>query len=187
MVSALLAAPSLTLDQRRQLKELMELQSDPVIIEEAVSWAEPDQMKRTTLLQRLMRMTVVERVHLALKGSREERLALIRDPCKVVQRAVLQSAKITDREIEAYAAMTILSEEVLRIIGSNRKYRKNYPVVKNLLNNPKTPLDVSLHLLPSITAQDLNLLCTNKNIPDTLRTMALRLQRQRALARPGGG
>jgi hypothetical protein len=125
-------------------------------------------------------------VQLALKGNREERLALIRDPCKVVQRAVLQSSRLSDREVEGYAAMANLSDEVLRVIAMNRNFLRNYTVVRNLVNNPKTPLDVSLHLLPNINAQDLKLLTANKNIPDTLRSAAVRLQRQRTQARQAG-
>lgn len=185
LAAALAALPSLTAEQRHQLQELQQGASGEAALEEAVAAAEPDRAKRQTLLQRLARMRVVERVQLALKGNPEERMALIRDPCKVVQRAVLQSSRITDREVEAFAAIASLSEEVLRLIATNRAFRKNYAVLRNLLNNPKTPLDVSLHLLPNINAQDLKLLTTNKNVPDTLRTMALRLQRQRAETRGG--
>jgi hypothetical protein len=96
---------------------------------------------------------------------------------------VLQSPQLTEREVESFAAMSSLSEETLRLIGVNRKYLKNYTVVRTLMNNPKAPLDITLHLLPNITAQDLKLLTGNKNIPDTLRTAANRLQRQRASQR----
>ena len=183
LAAVLATSPSLTAEQRHQLQELQQESSDPAAIEQAVAEAEPDRARRQTLLQRLARMRVVERVQLALKGNREERLALIRDPCKVVQRAVLQSSRISDREVEAFAAMANLSEEVLRLIGVNRAFRKNYTVVRNLVNNPKTPLDISLHLLPTINAQDLKMLTSNKNIPDTLRTQAVRLQRQRSKTR----
>ena len=184
LVAALLRSVSLTADQREQLQELLRETTEPAeAFAQATADAEVDPAKRMTLLQRLARMRVVERVQLALKGNREERLALIRDPCKVVQRAVLQSSRVSDREVEGYAAMANLSDEVLRLISMNRNFRKNYTVVRNLVNNPKTPLDVSLHLLPSITASDLKMLTTNKNIPDTLRTAALRLNRQRSEAR----
>ncbi len=79
--------------------------------------------------------------------------------------------------------MASLSEEVLRLIAVNRKYRKNYVVVRTLMFNAKTPLEITLHMLPSITAQDLKLLTTSKNIPDTLRTSANRLQRRRSTER----
>jgi len=123
---------------------------------------------------------VVERVQMAMKGTREARSLLIRDPCRVVQRAVLVSPQLSDREIEGFASMTALTEETLRLIASNRKFRKNYTVKRALVNNPKTPVDVSLHLLPTVTPQDLKLLTTNKNIPDVLRAAANRLQRQRS-------
>jgi hypothetical protein len=124
-------------------------------------------------------MRVSERVQVALKGNREERMTLIRDPCKVVQRAVLQSARITDREVESFASMAALSDEILRLIATNRNFRRNYIVVKNLVNNPKSPLDITLRLLQSLTMPDLKALTMNKNVPDTLRTSSLRLHRQR--------
>jgi hypothetical protein len=184
LVAALIASSVVSAEQRIQLLELQleRLESREAYVE-AVGAAEPDHAKRETLLQKLSRMRVVERVQLALKGNREERVLLIRDPCKVVQRAVLQSPQLTEREVESFAAMSSLSEETLRLIGVNRKYLKNYTVVRTLMNNPKAPLDITLHLLPNITAQDLKLLTGNKNIPDTLRTAANRLQRQRASQR----
>jgi hypothetical protein len=72
-----------------------------------------------------------------------------------------------------------LSDDVLRIIASNRSFRKNYTVVRKLMSNPKTPLDVSLHMLPMLNPQDLKALTLNKNIPETLRTTAMKLRRQR--------
>jgi hypothetical protein len=130
-------------------------------------------------------MTVVDRIQLAIKGGREERMLLIRDSNKIVQRGVLQSARLTDSEVESFAAMTNLTAEVLRLISMNRAFMKNYAVVKNLTKNPKTPLDVSLRLLQRLTAPDLKLLTTNKNIPETLKSTATKLHRQRSAARSG--
>jgi hypothetical protein len=124
-------------------------------------------------------MNVAQRVQFAMKGGSEARRTLIRDSSKVVQRAVLQSPRLTDQEVETFASMSSLTDEILRLIAGNRNFRKNYTVVRNLLNNPKTPLDVSLHMLPMANAQDLKRLTTNKNVPETLRTTALKLQRQR--------
>jgi hypothetical protein len=184
LASALLQSATLVPEQREQLRELLEedINRGPSLVEEDLedlSFKE----RRVTLLQRLSKMRVVERVQLALKGNREERMALIRDPCKVVQRAVLQSPRLTDREVESFSAMANLSEDVLRLIGRSRVFIGNPTVVRNLMNNPKTPLEISLHFLPNITQQDLKALTLNRNIPETLRTMALRLQRQRNLQR----
>src|SRR5256885_2242289 len=110
----------------------------------------------------------------------DARRTLIRDSNKVVQRAVLQSPRLTDQEVEAFAAMSSLTDEILRLIAGNRNFRKNYTVVRNLINNPKSPLDVTLHMLPMLNAVDLKRLTTNKNVPETLRTTAMKLQRTRA-------
>ena len=93
---------------------------------------------------------------------------------------MLQSPRLTDQEVEAYASMANLTDEILRLIATNRNFRKNYVVVRNLMNNPKKPLDVTLHMLPVLNAMDLKKLTTNKNVPETLRTTALKLQKTRA-------
>lgn len=184
LASALMGSTSLTVEQRQQLEELLtdKAESESAFAE-AVGDVDIPAEQRATLLQRLAGMRVVERVQLALKGNREERMALIRDPCKVVQRAVLQSSRLTDREVETFASMASLTDEILRVIANSRKFRRNYSVVINLMNNPKTPTDVTLHMLANITAPDLKKLATNRNVSETLRTAAMRLQVQRAQVR----
>jgi hypothetical protein len=182
LASALEHSTSVTVDQKNQLQELQGPGTpvDQTALAEAAAEAEPDVARRQTLLQRLAKMTVAQRVQYAIKGGSEARRTLIRDTNKVVQRAVLQSPRLTDQEVEAFASMSSLTDEILRLIAGNRAFRKNYTVVRNLINNPKTPLDVSLHMLPMINAIDLKRLTTNKNVPETLRTTALKLQRTRA-------
>ncbi|MGH9675495.1 MAG: hypothetical protein ACRD36_00210 [Candidatus Acidiferrum sp.] len=180
LAAALEHSTSLSADQKHQLHELHGTAIDEAALAEAAAEAEPDLGRRQTLIQKLAKMTVAERVQFAIKGGSEARRTLIRDSNKVVQRAVLQSPRLTDQEVEAFASMSSLTDEILRLIAINRNFRKNYAVVRNLVNNPKTPLDVTLHMLPMINAIDLKKLTTNKNIPETLRTMATKLNRQRA-------
>jgi hypothetical protein len=179
LAGALEHSTSVTSDQKVQLHELRGTAIDNGALAEAAVEAEPDLVKRQTLLQRLATMTVAQRVQFAIKGGSEARRTLIRDSNKVVQRAVLQSPRLTDQEVEAFASMSSLTDEILRLIAKNRNFRKNYVVIRNLMNNPKTPLDVSLHMLPMLNPIDLKRLCTNKNIPETLRTTANKLHRQR--------
>ncbi len=181
LASALEHSSSLTVDQKHQLHELHGPSNpiDEAALAEAAAAVESDLARRQTLIQRLAKMTVAQRVQFAMKGGSEARRTLIRDNNKVVQRAVLQSPRLTDQEVEAFASMSSLTDEILRLIAGNRSFRKNYVVVRNLLNNPKTPLDVSLHMLPMLNAVDLKRLTTNKNIPETLRTTANKLQRTR--------
>jgi hypothetical protein len=181
LASALEHTSSVTVEQKNQLHELHGPENliDEAALAEAAAAVESDIARRQTLIQRLAKMTVAQRVQFAMKGGSEARRTLIRDSNKVVQRAVLQSPRLTDQEVEAFASMTSLTDEILRLIASNRTFRKNYSVVRNLINNPKTPLDVTLHMLPMLNAVDLKRLTTNKNVPETLRTTAFKLQRTR--------
>lgn len=166
-------------EQRELLADLQQNAVATIDIADIAAEIEPDPVLRETLMQRVTQMNVVQRLTLALKGGRSERSLLIRDNNKLVQRCVLQSPRLTDSEVEAFANMTNLSKELLRQISLTRKFMKSYPTVKNLICNSKTPLDVSLHLLPRLNATDLRILTTNKNIPETLRSSALKLHRKR--------
>jgi hypothetical protein len=182
LAAALEHSTSLTAEQKNMLREIHGegVPLDEAAIAEAAAAAEPDVARRQTLIQQVAKMSVSQRVQFAIKGGSEARRTLIRDSNKVVQRAVLQSPRLTDQEVEAFASMSSLTDEILRMIAGNRTFRKNYTVVRNLINNPKTPLDVTLHMLPMLNAVDLKRLTTNKNVPETLRTTALKLQRTRA-------
>ncbi|HTQ97260.1 MAG TPA: hypothetical protein VMH89_10675 [Candidatus Acidoferrum sp.] len=169
-----------TPEQKKILEDFRSTAIDEGHLADAAAEAEPDAHKRQTLLQQISRMTVAQRVQYAMKGSSEVRRTLIRDTNKVVQRSVLQSPRLTDQEVEAFASMANLTDEILRLIANNRNFRKNYVVVRNLINNAKTPLDVTLHMLPILNPVDLKKLTMNKNVPETLRTTALKLQRTRA-------
>jgi hypothetical protein len=180
---ALVQSQGATAEQQALLAEIHKNEPIPAKdLEDAAKEAEPDPVKRETLLKQVAHMNVVQRLTLALKGNREARMILIKDPNKLVQRCVLQSPRLTDMEVESFAKMTNLSEEVFRVISLTRKFIKSYVIMKNLVNNPKTPLDISLHLIPRLNANDLKLLTTNKNIPDTLRSVAVKMQRQRTIS-----
>ena len=170
-------------------KEQAELAAALAREEEHEAKAKPEEKReRVSTTQKIARMSVGERMQLALKGSKDERLILVRDPSKVVYRAVLSCPKLTDSEVEAFASMKNVAEDVLRIISTSRQFMKSYVVVRSLVNNPRTPIDVALPLLVRCTDQDLKFLSMNRNVPETVRTMASKLFKQRSSARsPGGG
>ncbi len=185
LIIAVGACPGASPEQRESLADMQKGAVASAEIAEAAAEVEPDPVKRETLMQKVTHMNVVQRLTLALKGGRTERMLLIKDPNKLVQRCVLQSPRLTDTEVEAFASMTNLTGEILRAIALTRLFMKNYSVVRNLVNNPKTPLDVSLHLFPRLTATDLVKLTANKNVPETLRSSALKLHKKRKMNMPG--
>lgn len=144
--------------------------------------ADPLQQKRISTLHRIAKLSVGERVQLAMKGSREERFILIRDACKVVALAVLECPKLAESEVEVLASMRNVQEIVLRTIALKRKFMKRYGVVKALVNNPRTPLDVALTLLNHLLLNDLKILSANTNVPETLRNLATKLYKQKKTA-----
>ncbi len=141
---------------------------------------EEEKKRATGVVQKIAQMKVAQRVKLALLGTREERSLLIRDSSRVVLRAVLASPKLTDSEAEGFASMKNVSQEVLRMISMSRKFIKRYIVVKNLVMNPRSPLDITLPLLNRLLIQDARVAAASKDIPDTLRKMAHRLVQTRA-------
>jgi hypothetical protein len=140
----------------------------------------PVDEKRLSVLQRIAKMKAAERVKAAFTGGREERMILIRDGAKVVQNAVLASPKLTEPEVEGFAAAKNVSENVLREIARNRRFMKNYNVGRNLVNNPKCPLDLSLTLIKNLMIYDLKALRSNKSVPDTIRQLAFKLYREKS-------
>ncbi len=137
------------------------------------------QQDRETLIQKVSRMSVVEKIKAALTGNMETRSLLVRDANKIVSRAVLQSPKISDTEAESYASAKNVSEEVLRLIAVNRKFMKSYPVMRALVNNPRAPIDVTMPLIGRINERDLKGLSLNRNIPDVIRSLATKAIKQK--------
>jgi hypothetical protein len=135
--------------------------------------------KRGSALQKISRMDIKGRIQLAMKGTKEERSILIRDGTKIVALAVLESPKITDGEVEAFASQKNVLEAVLRSIPMKRRYAKHYPVVRNLVFNPRTPIDVALGLMKNMLVADLKNLSSNKQVSETVRKLALKMFKQK--------
>jgi hypothetical protein len=139
----------------------------------------PEDEKRGSVLQKIATLDIKGRIQLAMKGTKEERSILVRDGTKVVALAVLDSPKITDGEVEKFANQKNVLEAVLRAIPMKRRFAKNYIVVRNLVANPRTPMDVSLGLMKNLLIQDLRNLSGNKEVSDTVRKLALRMFKQK--------
>ena len=120
-------------------------------------------------------LPIAERLKLATKGTREQRSQLIRDSNRIVATAVLTSPKLTESEVEAFAKMGNVSEDVLRIIGTNRVWLKNYGIVLAVTKNPKTPPAISMQLMHRLTEKDIKMLTTDRNVPEALRLGARRV------------
>lgn len=156
-----------------QVAAAAESADDPII--DAVDEALPaGNDSNVSVSERVAMMSILEKMKAAMRGTREERAILVRDPNRLVAAAVLSSPKLTGQEVEAIAKMTNVGEEVLRVIGTNRQWTKNYGVVAGLVRNAKTPVAVSLNLLQRINDRDVKLLALDRNIPEPVRMAARR-------------
>jgi regulator of extracellular matrix RemA (YlzA/DUF370 family) len=124
--------------------------------------------------QLLSTLPVPDKIKIATLGRREQRAILIRDPNRVVATAVLASPKLTEVEIENFARMQNVSEEVLRIIGTSRAWVKSYNVIAALVKNARTPTAVSLPLMSRLNERDVKGLIVNRNLPESVRLAARR-------------
>lgn len=128
--------------------------------------------KMVSVFNKIMKLTVPEKIQLAILGTREERSILIRDSNKQVALAVLKSPKLTEVDVEVISTFRQVDPEILQGISANRKWIRNYNVVINLVKNPKTPPGTALHLLNRVSLMDLKILKMNKNVPEYIRRVA---------------
>ncbi len=130
-------------------------------------------------MQKIAKLDIRGRIALAMRGNKEERSILIRDGTKIVALAVLDSPKVTEAEVEGFALQKNVLEAVLRAIPFKRQFAKSYGIMRNLVFNPRTPLDSSLGLMKGLLVNDLKNLSGNKEVPEAIRKMATRFYAQK--------
>ena len=146
--------------------------SDAEAVARYLGAEEQQDNEKVSAVQRLYRQNTAQKMISALKGTREDRAILVRDPNRLVSSAVLGSPKLTDVEIESFAGMKSLSDEVLRRIGNHKEWTKRYGVISNLVKNPRTPLGISIGLVSRLNPRDIKGLAVDRNVPEVIRKQA---------------
>ena len=147
--------------------------------QETAKVKKPPEERSQSILQRLQKLTVAERILLALRGNKEVRTVLLRDTNKEVVKTVLENPKITETEIEILAKSRSVSEEILRKITKKREWMKNYAIILSLVTNPKTPAPIAIKLVSELKNRDLSIIEKNKNVAEGVRAVAKKLVRAR--------
>jgi hypothetical protein len=138
-----------------------------------------EQARKLSLLAQIQKLDVGEKAKLARSGDKDCRAILIRDSNKVVAAAVLANPRITIQEIEIIAASRNVGDDILKEVAGNRDWCKSYTVIHALVNNPKTPIPVSLTFIPKLLTRDLRFLAKSKGVPEAVRATAKRLAEKR--------
>jgi hypothetical protein len=150
----------------------------------------PEQeQKRQNMTQRVLKMSVAEKIKLATLGNREARTLLLRDSNRLVSLAAAQSPRITDGEILGLANSKTASADVLRYIYESRDFLKVYALRAALVRNPKVPLPTALKFLPTLQEKDIKELSRDRNVPATVQAQAKAwmMKREQASKGPAGG
>jgi hypothetical protein len=128
--------------------------------------------KKLNLTQLLIKMSPSQKIKLALTGAKDARGMLIRESSKTIALGVLANPRITIGEVEFFSKSTNLSEDVIRKIGTNAEWTKKNTVIASLVNNPKTPVGISLGFINKLTERDLGMLEKSRSVPAAVRTAA---------------
>ena len=144
--------------------------NEPLIDPEPETPAQPDTHAQERAPKKdVFGLPIVEKIKLAMKGTREQRGQLIRDGNRMVAASVLSSPKLNETEVESYARMSNVSDDVLRLIGNNRSWTKSYLITAALARNPKTPLAISLRLVSRLNQRDLKMITRDRNVQEAVR------------------
>jgi hypothetical protein len=133
---------------------------------------EEQQQKKLNMTQRVLRMSVSEKIKLATLGNKEARTLLLRDSNKLVCMAAATSPRITDGEILGLANSRTVNADVLRYIYSSREFTKTYGIKTALVKNPKVPLPTALKMLFTLQEKDIKDLARDRNVPQTIQSQA---------------
>ncbi|HEV8268309.1 MAG TPA: hypothetical protein VGR00_08755, partial [Thermoanaerobaculia bacterium] len=117
---------------------------------------------------------VVQKIRIAYKGNKEERLFLVRDTNRLVSTAVMKSPKTREADAEIIAKMKSVSEEVLRAVSFRREWMRQYNILSAIVKNPRSPIDVTLKLVPRLNPRDMKILSGDRNVPEAVRAAARR-------------
>ena len=97
---------------------------------------------------------------------------MIREPNKLVQRAVIRSPAVNDNEAMGYAKYRSLPDEIIAYIASNRQWTKSYQMKLSLVKNPKCPMANAMTFMRMLRSNDLRLLSRDKNVSPAIQKMS---------------
>lgn len=151
----------------------------PALLIDEVSPQEENEARTTAIGTLIKSMTMAQRIKLALFGNLAARTVLLRDTNKQIPLFVLENPRMTENEVADISRNTQVDESVLRAVGNNTQWMKNYALKINLVSNPKTPIDVAMKWLKFIKDKDLQRLARSKNLSQVIATQSRKLLEQR--------
>lgn len=154
-------------------KKLLEAAEKAEVPEELLHDTPPD--KPLNITQLLNTMNVTEKIKLAMTGNKEARGALIKSSNKLISTAVLKNARITDEEVINLTATKGTPDTLLRMVARDKEWMQSYVIRKNVITNPKTPLDISMRALNQLDIKDVENIARSKGVSSALASAAKKI------------
>lgn len=126
----------------------------------------------THLLARLQEMAVGEKVTLARWASPGVLAQLRHDPNPRVVAALLDNPRLTEGVLVPVLQSATTPPAVLDLIAGDRRWGVRYPLRLALARNPRTPLETTLHILPTLRKTDLKAVAADPRVPEPARHRA---------------
>ncbi len=170
VLKLLVDSPNVPAEIKGEASKQLNLPAKPV-----AKPAHAGEERKIGLLQKIEKLSVGERIALALRGGQEIRSILLKDSNKEVVLTVLKNPKLTETEVELVAHSRNVPEDALRAIHKNREWLKSYGIILALVNNPKTPPGIAITLVTGLRTKDISILEKNKNVSEAVRSVAKKL------------
>lgn len=140
---------------------------------------DPNEVVRESAFSMIQTLRMGEKLKIALQGNMEARKILIKDNNKLISGAVLKNPRLTDMEVILICQSKVVDDEILRKISETRKWTRLYQVKASLVNNPKTPVHISMNLLRHLREHDLRRIMVDRNLPGAVANAARNIVRSK--------
>ena len=157
-----------------------ELFADDLLVDPQIEF---ESELRESLANKINKMTVLNKMRLALKGNIEARGILIKSANRMIQECVLRNPRVTIEEIIKLSKDKAAREELIRLVAANKDWTKNYQVLSALCWNPKTPMDRAAKYLQKLNIRDLVSISRSKQVPGMIAIQARKLAQEKEKVR----
>jgi hypothetical protein len=109
------------------------------------------------------------KVRRALLGDSKDRMLAIRDSNPVVREAAVKSPGLSENEVTRITANRNTTEDILRIIASDRDWTRAYQIKLNLVMNPRTPFAFGSRMIAHLRESDLKKASNSRDVSGAIQ------------------
>lgn len=140
--------------------------------------------KSLTLSERIKEMTVLEKMKLAMMGSRDARSILFRDHhASTLMPYLLKNQRITLEEIGRIAGDPTAAPEAIRLISHNTGWMRDNGIRGKIIRNPKTNPDLAIQMLKLLPPGEIRVIAESTTVRGALQKAARQILKDRGVIR----